>query len=173
MRDGEASDSYRRGLCRPKCSAHSLWSCRRPGGGHRAGGGLDSRRSSKDGPCEQPLYGMQAPMQGVLICMAILCMHASPPSHNLYRCVCVQLPSGLPVELGATWFHGICGNPLYELAVWEGIIQDVRNDPGGHKHRRHALYLGGSLLLCLLPHFVSPTLHACMQPRRSTTSRGK
>ncbi len=41
-----------------------------------------------------------------------------------------QLPSGAQVELGATWFHGICGNPLYDLAVWEGLVRDVRGDPG-------------------------------------------
>lgn len=42
----------------------------------------------------------------------------------------MQLPSGAPVELGATWFHGICGNPLYEIAVWEGLVRDWRGDPG-------------------------------------------
>ena len=44
--------------------------------------------------------------------------------------VCVQLPSGATVEAGATWFHGVCGNPLYEIAVWEGLVQDLRTDPG-------------------------------------------
>ncbi|GAX80542.1 hypothetical protein CEUSTIGMA_g7980.t1 [Chlamydomonas eustigma] len=40
-----------------------------------------------------------------------------------------KLPSGTAVELGATWFHGICGNPLYEIGVWEGLVQDTRGNP--------------------------------------------
>lgn len=45
-----------------------------------------------------------------------------------------KLPSGAPVEMGSTWFHGICGNPLYEIAVWEGLVRDWRGDPGLRKH---------------------------------------
>ena len=43
----------------------------------------------------------------------------------------VQLPSGGQVELGATWFHGIQGNPLYDIAVWEGLVRDLRGDRSG------------------------------------------
>lgn len=31
-----------------------------------------------------------------------------------------QLPHSGPVELGATWFHGTEGNPIYDFAVREG-----------------------------------------------------
>ena len=44
--------------------------------------------------------------------------------------IMLQLPSGAEVELGATWFHGIQGNPLYDIAVWEGLVRDLRGDPG-------------------------------------------
>lgn len=42
----------------------------------------------------------------------------------------LQLPSGTPVELGATWFHGVRDNPVYDMAVWQGVVKDVRMDPG-------------------------------------------
>jgi len=32
---------------------------------------------------------------------------------------------------GATWFHGIQGNPLYDIAVWEGLVRDLRGDRSG------------------------------------------
>ena len=34
----------------------------------------------------------------------------------------LQIPGCGKVELGATWFHGIHGNPLYEHAVQFGLI---------------------------------------------------
>lgn len=42
----------------------------------------------------------------------------------------MQLPSGTSVELGATWFHGVHDNPVYDLAVWLGVVKDVRGDLG-------------------------------------------
>eukprot|EP00798_Chlamydomonas_sp_ICE-L_P000482 gene482-1888_t len=44
------------------------------------------------------------------------------------------LPSGTPVEFGATWLHGIKSNPLYDIAVWEGLVKDLRDDPSVQKH---------------------------------------
>ncbi len=41
-----------------------------------------------------------------------------------------QLPSGTCVELGATWFHGVRDNPVYDVAVWQGVVKDIRCDPG-------------------------------------------
>jgi hypothetical protein len=35
-----------------------------------------------------------------------------------------QLPHSGPVELGATWFHGTRGNPIYDFAVAEGVVDD-------------------------------------------------
>ncbi len=34
----------------------------------------------------------------------------------------VQLEGCGKVELGATWFHGIVGNPLYEHAIQLGLM---------------------------------------------------
>jgi len=45
-----------------------------------------------------------------------------------------QLPSGTSVELGATWFHGVRDNPVYDLAVWLGVAKDLRHDPEVQKH---------------------------------------
>ncbi|KAG1657727.1 hypothetical protein FOA52_011989 [Chlamydomonas sp. UWO 241] len=45
-----------------------------------------------------------------------------------------QMPGGEAVEMGATWFHGIHGNPLYEIAVWEGLVRDLRGDPALRRH---------------------------------------
>jgi hypothetical protein len=39
----------------------------------------------------------------------------------------MQVPGSGPVSLGCTWFHGVLGHPLYELALQEGLLQqDVR-----------------------------------------------
>ena len=57
---------------------------------------------------------------------------------TLPRMAFSQLPSGTRVELGATWFHGIQGNPLYDIAVWEGLIRDLRGDPGEPNRHPHA-----------------------------------
>ena len=69
---------------------------------------------------------------------AALCCFVSP----MWRCDAAppfsQLPSGTRVELGATWFHGIQGNPLYDIAVWEGLIRDLRGDPGEPNRHPHA-----------------------------------
>jgi hypothetical protein len=35
-----------------------------------------------------------------------------------------QLPLSGPVELGATWFHGTKGNPVYDFAVRQGVVCD-------------------------------------------------
>lgn len=60
----------------------------------------------------------------------------SPPSwHDQHSCrsptctsqCCSQVPGSGPVSLGCTWFHGVLGHPLYELALQEGLLQqDVR-----------------------------------------------
>ncbi|KAL6760582.1 hypothetical protein V8C86DRAFT_1075050 [Haematococcus lacustris] len=44
------------------------------------------------------------------------------------------LPSGTAVELGATWFHGVKDNPVYDMAVWQGAVKDVRYENDLHKH---------------------------------------
>ena len=33
-----------------------------------------------------------------------------------------QLPDAGRVELGATWLHGLKGNPMYELALQYGLM---------------------------------------------------
>lgn len=35
---------------------------------------------------------------------------------------CLQLPGCGRVEMGATWLHGLKGNPLYAYAVEKGIM---------------------------------------------------
>lgn len=35
---------------------------------------------------------------------------------------CLQLPDAGRVELGATWLHGLKGNPMYELALQYGLM---------------------------------------------------
>ena len=49
---------------------------------------------------------------------AVQCLHsvAHPNTCNL------QLEGCGKVELGATWFHGIVGNPLYEHAIQLGLM---------------------------------------------------
>jgi len=34
----------------------------------------------------------------------------------------LQFPLTVPVELGATWFHGTVNNPVFDFAVAQGII---------------------------------------------------
>ena len=34
----------------------------------------------------------------------------------------LQLPDAGRVELGATWLHGLKGNPMYELALQYGLM---------------------------------------------------
>lgn len=76
---------------------------------------------------------------------------------TLTRIASSQLPSGARVELGATWFHGIQGNPLYDIAVWEGLIRDLRGDPGEPTmHAKSSLAPTGNPILS--PSF----LYACI-----------
>jgi hypothetical protein len=56
--------------------------------------------------------------------------HAHPLPLAHADCLAPQLPSGTLVELGATWFHGVRDNPVYDMAVWQGVVRDVRCDPG-------------------------------------------
>ena len=47
------------------------------------------------------------------------------------RSALMQVPGCGRVELGATWFHGIHGNPLYEHAVQLGLMQRETSDQSG------------------------------------------
>ena len=40
-------------------------------------------------------------------------------------------PAGSKAELGASWIHGVLGNPLYELAVSKGLV-DIVQTPKPH-----------------------------------------
>lgn len=42
------------------------------------------------------------------------------------RVITVQI-GGSKAELGASWIHGVLGNPLYELAVSRGLVDIVQN----------------------------------------------
>lgn len=45
----------------------------------------------------------------------------------------IQLPIGSEkVELGANWIHGVLGNPVYELAMQNGLV-DIMASPKPHK----------------------------------------
>ena len=43
----------------------------------------------------------------------------------------MQVPGCGKVELGATWFHGIHGNPLYEHAVQLGLMNRETSELSG------------------------------------------
>ena len=42
--------------------------------------------------------------------------------HMNQTCTMMQIEGCGKVELGATWFHGIVGNPLYEHAIQLGLM---------------------------------------------------
>jgi hypothetical protein len=41
----------------------------------------------------------------------------------------VQLSTGT-AEFGATWFHGVIDNPVYQFAVQNKVVEDITLDPG-------------------------------------------
>ena len=43
----------------------------------------------------------------------------------------VQFPGCGRVELGATWLHGLAGNPLYDYAVEQGLMSSKADQKGG------------------------------------------
>lgn len=45
----------------------------------------------------------------------------------------IQIEMGMDkVELGATWVHGVLGNPVYELAMQHGLV-DIMHTPKPHR----------------------------------------
>lgn len=43
----------------------------------------------------------------------------------------MQLEGCGSVEMGATWLHGLAGNPLFDLAVQEGLMTRTAKPAGG------------------------------------------
>ncbi len=41
-----------------------------------------------------------------------------------------RLPGCGRVELGATWLHGLAGNPLYDYAVEQGLMSATADQKG-------------------------------------------
>jgi hypothetical protein len=50
-------------------------------------------------------------------------------SSDVHNACFLQLAYG-KAEFGATWFHGLVNNPVFDLAVKKGIIEDIRLKPG-------------------------------------------
>lgn len=77
----------------------------------------------------------------------------------------VQLPGCGLVEYGATWFHGIEGNPLYEHAVRFGLV-DRKEAEGQRKHCAYcALHCMANVKTVLYPHNMFEfALHGIWQP---------
>jgi len=49
-----------------------------------------------------------------------------------YRTFVLKLAGIHKVELGANWIHGVLGNPMYEIAMANGLI-DIVHVPKPHK----------------------------------------
>lgn len=48
-----------------------------------------------------------------------------------FNLLVLSFPGGAKAELGASWIHGVLGNPLYELAVSKGLL-DLVQTPKPH-----------------------------------------
>jgi len=49
-----------------------------------------------------------------------------------YRTFVLKLAGNHKVELGANWIHGVLGNPMYEIAMANGLI-DIVHVPKPHR----------------------------------------
>lgn len=49
-----------------------------------------------------------------------------------YRTFVLKLAGSHKIELGANWIHGVLGNPMYEIAMANGLI-DIVHVPKPHK----------------------------------------
>lgn len=49
-----------------------------------------------------------------------------------YSTFVLKLAGNHKIELGANWIHGVLGNPMYEIAMANGLI-DIVHVPKPHK----------------------------------------
>ncbi len=56
------------------------------------------------------------------------------PLLSTTACSVAQFPGCGRVELGATWLHGLAGNPLYDYAVEQGLMSAKADQKGRLLH---------------------------------------